>query len=120
ACYGRSHEQRHAERKSAGHPRSWNRRTPSFSRITLPKPALEFFRPDDVPWRPVAGSATGGAGGPGIEEKILSRDPETGDVTRLPRGRGPAVSSRATAALRCRSKRMRSATIPARKPSAIR
>jgi len=31
----------------------------------------------------VAGSATAGAGGAGIEEKILSRDPETGDVTRL-------------------------------------
>jgi len=28
-------------------------------------------------------SATSGAGGPGIEEKILSRDPETGDLTRL-------------------------------------
>jgi len=31
----------------------------------------------------VAGSATAGAGGAGIEEKILSRDPETGDVMRL-------------------------------------
>ena len=31
----------------------------------------------------MAGSATAGAGGAGIEEKILSRDPETGDVTRL-------------------------------------
>ena len=49
----------------------------------MPKPPLEFFRPDDVPWRPSAGSATAGAGGPGIEEKILSRDPDTGDVTRL-------------------------------------
>ena len=49
----------------------------------MPKPPLEFFRPDDVPWRPVAGSVTAGAGGHGIEEKILSRDPETGDLTRL-------------------------------------
>jgi len=36
-----------------------------------------------VPWRPVAGSATAGAGGAGVEEKILSHDPDTGDVTRL-------------------------------------
>jgi len=49
----------------------------------VPKPELEFFRPDDLPWRPVAGSPDTGAGGPGIEEKILSRDPLSGDVTRL-------------------------------------
>jgi len=49
----------------------------------MPKPELEFFRPNHVPWTPVAGSATAGAGGPGIEEKILSRDASTGDVTRL-------------------------------------
>lgn len=49
----------------------------------MPKPALEFFRPDTVPWEPVAGSAEAGAGGAGITQKILSRDPETGDVTRL-------------------------------------
>ncbi|MBI4637972.1 MAG: cupin domain-containing protein [Candidatus Rokubacteria bacterium] len=49
----------------------------------MPKPQLEFFRPDRLPWRPVEGSATGGAGGPGVMEKILSHDPETGDVTRL-------------------------------------
>jgi len=36
-----------------------------------------------VPWRPVTGSATAGAGGAGVEEKILSHDPDTGDVTRL-------------------------------------
>ena len=47
------------------------------------KPELEFFRPDDLPWRPVAGSAQAGAGGPGITERILSRDPVSGDVTRL-------------------------------------
>ena len=49
----------------------------------MPKPELEFFAPDHIPWRPVAGSATGGAGGPGVEEKILALDPSSGDVTRL-------------------------------------
>ncbi len=49
----------------------------------MAKPELEFFRPDDLPWRPVAGSPTTGAGGAGIAEKILSHDPATGDVTRL-------------------------------------
>jgi hypothetical protein len=49
----------------------------------MPKPELEFHRPDHVPWTPVAGSPSAGAGGPGIEEKILSRDASTGDVTRL-------------------------------------
>ena len=49
----------------------------------MPKPELEFFRPDHLPWRQVEGSATGGAGGPGVMEKILSHDPESGDVTRL-------------------------------------
>jgi hypothetical protein len=34
----------------------------------MPKPELEFFRPDHLPWTPVAGSATAG---PGIEEKVL-------------------------------------------------
>jgi hypothetical protein len=49
----------------------------------MPKPEHEFFSPDALPWRPVAGSATGGAGAPGVTEKILSHDPATGDVTRL-------------------------------------
>jgi len=49
----------------------------------MPKPELEFFRPDHLPWEAVAGSAAAGAGGPGIEQKVLSRDPATGDVTRL-------------------------------------
>jgi hypothetical protein len=49
----------------------------------MPKPEREFFRPDHLPWEPVSGSATGGAGGPGVRERILSRDPDTGDVTRL-------------------------------------
>ena len=49
----------------------------------MPKPELEFFIPDRVAWEPVAPSATGGAGGSGVRQKILSRDAETGDVTRL-------------------------------------
>ena len=49
----------------------------------MPKPEREFFSPDALPWEPVAGSRTGGAGGPGVAQKILSRDPATGDVTRL-------------------------------------
>jgi ChrR Cupin-like domain len=49
----------------------------------MPKPELEFFRPDGLSWRPVAASPVGGAGGAGVAEKILSRDEQTGDVTRL-------------------------------------
>jgi hypothetical protein len=49
----------------------------------MPKPEREFFKPDYLPWEPVEGSAAGGAGGPGIAQKILSRDPVTGDLTRL-------------------------------------
>lgn len=49
----------------------------------MPKPEHEFFRPDHLAWEPVAGSAVGGAGGPGVRQKILSQDAETGDVTRL-------------------------------------
>ena len=63
----------------------------------MPKPELEFFRPDDLPWQPVAGSATVGAGGPGIMERVLSRDPATGDVTRLLRF-DPGVETRETIA----------------------
>ena len=49
----------------------------------MPKPAIEFSPRDDVPWTAVTGSARAGAGGAGIVEKILSRDPDSGDVTRL-------------------------------------
>ncbi len=49
----------------------------------MPKPEREFARADDLPWTPVAGSPSAGAGGPGVDEKILARDLETGDVTRL-------------------------------------
>jgi len=48
----------------------------------MPKAELEFFRPDHLPWEPVAASAAGGAGGAGVKQKILSRN-EEGDVTRL-------------------------------------
>jgi hypothetical protein len=48
----------------------------------MPKPELEFFKPDHIAWEPVSGSATGGAGGAGVSQKILSRS-EDGDVTRL-------------------------------------
>jgi ChrR-like protein with cupin domain len=49
----------------------------------MAKPELEFFKPDHLPWEPVAASRTGGAGGAGVQQKILSRDVETGDLTRL-------------------------------------
>ena len=49
----------------------------------MPKPEREFFRPDSLPWVPVTGSTAVGAGGPGIEQKVLSLDAVTGDVTRL-------------------------------------
>jgi hypothetical protein len=49
----------------------------------MPKPEREFSDAADRPWVQVSGSASAGAGGPGIEEKILTRDPATGDLTRL-------------------------------------
>lgn len=49
----------------------------------MPKPEFEFFEPAHVPWKPVAGSPAAGAGGAGVQEKILSRDEDTGDLTRL-------------------------------------
>ena len=49
----------------------------------MPKPEREFFRPDNLPWELVAASPTGGAGGAGVMQKILARDPGSGDVTRL-------------------------------------
>ena len=48
----------------------------------MPKPEIEFTATDHIPWEPVAGSATGGAGGQGVRQKILSRD-ERVDLTRL-------------------------------------
>jgi hypothetical protein len=49
----------------------------------VPKPEREFADVGSLPWVPVTGSASAGAGGAGIEEKVLSHDPQTGDVTRL-------------------------------------
>jgi hypothetical protein len=49
----------------------------------VPKPEREFADVGHLPWVQVAGSASAGAGGAGIDEKELSRDPATGDVTRL-------------------------------------
>ncbi|RLA94469.1 MAG: hypothetical protein DRG55_01715 [Deltaproteobacteria bacterium] len=44
----------------------------------MAKPEIEFCDPEvNFQWRPVEGSV------PGIYEKILSRDPETGNYTRL-------------------------------------
>jgi hypothetical protein len=47
------------------------------------KPEREFADVAALPWTPVVGSAAAGAGGTGIDEKVLSRDPVSGDVTRL-------------------------------------
>jgi len=43
----------------------------------MPKPEYEFHEPTDQPWEP--------AGAPGFFQKILSKDSETGDYTRLAR-----------------------------------
>ena len=49
----------------------------------MAKPEREFTDPEMFPWEPVEASAGGGAGGPGVRQRILARDPATGDVTRL-------------------------------------
>ena len=36
----------------------------------MPKPELEFFRPDSIPWEPVAASPTVGVGGAGVRPKM--------------------------------------------------
>ena len=43
----------------------------------MPKPEFEFFVPDNIPWQPADPRVRG------LHEKILARDPETGDYTRL-------------------------------------
>jgi ChrR-like protein with cupin domain len=63
----------------------------------MPKPEFEFFRPDNLPWKPLVASPTGGVGGAGVEEKILSRDEQTGNVTRLLRF-APGVETEGTIA----------------------
>ncbi|MCL5265367.1 MAG: cupin domain-containing protein [Chloroflexi bacterium] len=40
----------------------------------MPKQELEFFDANELEWDPI---------GPGLSERILSRDEETGDYTRL-------------------------------------
>jgi hypothetical protein len=42
----------------------------------MPKPEYEFFDPSSIPWQQVQG------GPPGLTERILSRDPDSGDYTR--------------------------------------
>ena len=49
----------------------------------MAKPEFEFFRPDQIQWEQITGSPTAGVGGPGVQQKILSQDKESGDVTRL-------------------------------------
>lgn len=48
----------------------------------MPKPEMEFFSPEGIPWEPVVASRSGGAGGAGVMQKILSRDPTTGDLVQ--------------------------------------
>ena len=43
----------------------------------MAKPELEFQDTSAQPWQPVSGAV------PGIWERILSRDPQSGDYTRL-------------------------------------
>ena len=43
----------------------------------MPKPEFEFFDTDTLPWQPVADAPAA------LSERILSRDPESGDYTRL-------------------------------------
>ena len=43
----------------------------------MPKPEYEFFDPVRIPYEQVQG------GPPGLTERILSRDPEGGDYTRM-------------------------------------
>jgi seryl-tRNA synthetase len=43
----------------------------------MPKPELEFFDPESVPWQDIEGWEGW------IREKIVSRDPDSGDYTRI-------------------------------------
>ncbi|MBI4319336.1 MAG: cupin domain-containing protein [Chloroflexi bacterium] len=53
----------------------------------MPKPELEFFDPESIPWVPTGDK-------PGAYEKILSSDPETGNYTRLFRVVGPSEGTK--------------------------
>ena len=53
----------------------------------MPKPELEFFDPNTLPWRAVPDE-------PGVWERVLAEDPATGLLTRLVRWeRGVTTSS---------------------------
>ena len=53
----------------------------------MPKPELEFYDPETLPWRTVAGE-------PGVSERVLAEDPATGLLTRLVRwDRGISTAS---------------------------
>lgn len=43
----------------------------------MPKPEYEFFVPDNIPWQRCEGPVEG------LNEKILARDPDSGDYTRI-------------------------------------
>jgi hypothetical protein len=43
----------------------------------MPKPEFEFFKPDNIPWQRADDRVEG------LYEKILARDPQGGDYTRL-------------------------------------
>ena len=47
----------------------------------MAKKEREFFDVKEIDWKPVEGGS--GASGPGVWEKILSRDEKTGDYTRI-------------------------------------
>src|SRR4029434_889506 len=74
---------RRARVRHAPDTRSPWRTIATRGRSAMPKPEHEFLRHDHLPLEPVPASATGGAGGAGVHQKILSHDPQTGDVTRL-------------------------------------
>ena len=46
----------------------------------MAKPEMEIQNIDHIPWQPVTGA---GVSGPGVYQKILSVDAETGNFTRL-------------------------------------
>lgn len=52
----------------------------------MAKPELEFFDVENISWEPVEGS-------PGIYERIVSKDPETGSYTRVLRFEPGVITS---------------------------
>lgn len=53
----------------------------------MSKPEFEFFSAADVGWTPVSGNV------PGLDERILARDPKSGVATRMLRFRPGADTS---------------------------